>query len=489
FWALAGVLVLLFWLGWWLRKRSHQPASSNEENDEQEEREGEDADDERGLIRIVTERIRWPEQNLVHRSKVDELVGDLLCTFKQLFSNTFLPVLQPAIKLGSTFEGWSPQEDDAVYCLLVPLEAPRGHTFHLELGPEGEMPARNSRIRVEVECCCRRQWQAEYTLCFLHQPAIRRIHTPSLLHTLCTDSYLDVMKTVHFFRRFVDFFCSVMPQSHHCRIEVLPFSRSFKLQLTTASGRPLFVEIIFGVRQGNSDIFLSSQSTEDDSTPSTTWTESYAVAEAKFFSIIARQAPQDSFHLKCLQLFARIELGRVLSTDILKTVVMHLLTIIPMSGWRRRDFLKRLADILQYLHYCIKEKSLNHFFFGNENVPEEIILLPSFRRAEPYNLLYHLVDNPAAQNEVLHDFSLVLPPAVGVGSTFEGWSPREEDAVYHLLVPLHPLLGHAFRLDLGTVEEMLARDSCLCMVLQCTCMGERLVENMLCFLHHSEDAV
>ncbi|KAK4822468.1 hypothetical protein QYF61_015474 [Mycteria americana] len=59
-------------------------------------------------------------------------------------------------------------------------------------------------------------------------------------------------------------------------------------------------------------------------------------------------------------------------------------------------------------------------------------------------------------------------PAVRVGSAFEGWSPHEDDAVYQLLVPLHPLLGYAFHLDLGTVEEMPARDSCICMEMERT---------------------
>ncbi|NXI74703.1 IPIL1 protein, partial [Anseranas semipalmata] len=65
---------------------------------------------------------------------VDELVRDLLHAFGLLSPNTFFPVLQPAIGVGSAFEGWSPSEEDAVYRLLVPLKAPVGHVFHLEMG-------------------------------------------------------------------------------------------------------------------------------------------------------------------------------------------------------------------------------------------------------------------------------------------------------------------------------------------------------------------
>lgn len=37
------------------------------------------------------------------------------------------------------------------------------------------------------------------------------------------------------------------------------------------------------------------------------------------------------------------------------------------------------------------------------------------------------------------------------------------------------------------MEELLARDSCVRVELECTCMREQLVENVLCFLHHPEE--
>ena len=73
-------------------------------------------------------------------------------------------------------------------------------------------------------------------------------------------------------------------------------------------------------------------------TSSTTRPENCAVAELNFFRHTARQAPHDSLHLKCLQLCARILVGTGFSTYTLKTAVMHLLTTIPLSGWRRRDY-------------------------------------------------------------------------------------------------------------------------------------------------------
>lgn len=429
FWAVAGGLALLFALCWWLRKRSREPephssSSSEEESsssdsepvedeededeDEEEESEGEDFDDASDNSRRIAERIQWPVQNLDYRSRmVEDLVGNLLYAIHTYSSNPFFPVVPSAIKVGSTFEGWSPREDDAVYRLLVPLRPPRGHIFHLELGTAGEMPLSDSRVRVELVCTCSGEERVENMLCFLHHPQVelRRIQDPSLLDTLCTGPYLDVQKTAQWFQDCVSSFWSFVPQARRYKLNVLPSERFCKmLLLRKASRRTLFIEIMFGVRRGDSDIFLSSQRAQHIITQSTTWVDSYAVAEMKFFRNFARQSPPNSFHLKCLQLCARISQDTAFSTYALKTVFMHLLTIRPPTAWRRKYFLLRLQDIMMYLRACLMERRLYDFFFGNNNVPQEILLPPAFETAEPPNLFQHLAQDPAAHAEALREF-------------------------------------------------------------------------------------
>ncbi|KFQ43823.1 Inositol 1,4,5-trisphosphate receptor-interacting protein-like 1, partial [Nestor notabilis] len=228
---------------------------------------------------------------------------DLLHACQEQLGSSFFPVLEQAIGVDSAFEGWSPHEDDAVYHLLVPLKPPRGHAFHLEVGIAGQVLATDSCIRVEQVCTCTTEQVAQDMLCFLHHPeeVLRKNQEPSLLHTLCTSSYLDVQKTACWFQDLVKFAWRLVPQSRHYSMKVLPSCRSCKLQFTDTSGRTLLVEMMFGVQQGDSDIFVSSQDTEAFFTPSTTWSFSYAVAEAKFFWLMARQVPPDSFHLNCLQ--------------------------------------------------------------------------------------------------------------------------------------------------------------------------------------------
>ncbi|NXG26731.1 IPIL1 protein, partial [Grallaria varia] len=145
---------------------------------------------------------------------------------------------------------------------------------------------------------------------------------------------------------------------------------------------------------------------EDFIPPSTTWLETFAVAEAMFFQHIAKRAPRHSCYLKCLQLCARI----LESTDFshnyaMKTVVMHLLTLIPLPAWCHRDFLMRLDDIMQYVNCCLEEKRLNHFFFANEDMPKEINLPPAFQISQPLNLFQKLAQDPDAQDVAWLEFN------------------------------------------------------------------------------------
>ncbi|KAM6274492.1 LOW QUALITY PROTEIN: inositol 1,4,5-trisphosphate receptor-interacting protein-like 1 [Porphyrio hochstetteri] len=198
---------------------------------------------------------------------------------------------------------------------------------------------------MDLECTCTNEQLVGNMLCFLHhsEEELKRNQGPSLLHTLCTGSYLDLQKTVCCLQTFVSLAWVVLLQSRRFHMKLLPSSCSCKLQLKNASKRT-FVDIMCGVQQGDSDVFVSSKSTEDSFTSNITWPETYAVAEVKFFRCMARQGVWDTFRLKCLQLCARILVGTGFSIFAFKAAVMPLLTTIP-SGWRRKHFLLQLLDI------------------------------------------------------------------------------------------------------------------------------------------------
>ncbi|NXL96029.1 IPIL1 protein, partial [Alectura lathami] len=337
---------------------------------------------------------------------VTVLMDNFARAFGHGSSGHFYPVVQQAIGVDSAFEGWSPHAEGVVYRVFVPLSAPAGHVFHLEPDTGAELPGRNFRVRVELECTCvRGQLGDNSMLCFLHHPKeeLSRKQEPSLLDTLCTGPYLDVEKTAHWLSRSVRAEWLLSPESHHGHLTPVPCSRSCKMQLSPGK-ESLVVEVLFGVQRGDSDVFVSSQQpTGVHFVPSTTWHESYAVAEANFFRQVARQAPQDSWHCQCLQLLTCIAAGTGFSTYALKTVVMHLLNSGPLSRWGRRDFLQRMLDILDYLSSSVDKKRLDHFVVGNQRLPREMGLLPDLRRLEPPNLFQHLARDRRAHREALRD--------------------------------------------------------------------------------------
>ncbi|XP_027757719.1 inositol 1,4,5-trisphosphate receptor-interacting protein-like 1 [Empidonax traillii] len=339
------------------------------------------------LCRIIEERIRWPV--LDRGCTVTDLIDGITRAFGNRFANHSYPVPQRAIGVGSAFEGWSPCKEDVVYRVLVPLNPPTGHAFHLEPDTAGKMPGKYFCVHVQQ----------------VHNPEekLRRNEELSLLYNLCTGSYLDVEKTTQWFYLLMKANWLLLSQSYHWHLKLIPSSRSCKFSLTKGA-ESLQVEVLFGVQRGDSDIYVSSQPTEALFTPSTVWMETYAVAEMKFFRHIAQQVPRDSCHLKCLQLLARALEGRAFSTYILKTVVMHLLNTIPVSQWCRRDFLQRLVDSLDYLCCSLQKKQLYSFVIGNQRIPGEINLPPDLRKVKPPNLFWHLTQDPEAHTEAMQEY-------------------------------------------------------------------------------------
>ncbi|XP_047904134.2 inositol 1,4,5-trisphosphate receptor-interacting protein-like 1 [Anser cygnoides] len=267
-WTLADLLVLLFGLCRWLRKRSRelgsrskQGSSTRKKEDDGDADQDGDSDDIWELGKVWDDRTQWPAPYMADKCKmVEELVDELLGACRGLsMICPFKPQLQPAIGVGCLYEGWSAREDNVLYRLLVPLRPPPGHTFHPELGTVGKTAKRNPALRVELECACVREQLVGDMLCFLHHPEdeLSRRQEPSLLRTLCTGSYLNVEETTRWFQALVKAAWELLPQSRRCRLTVLPSRRSCKIKLVNASKSTLSIEITLGVQIDGSGTFLS----------------------------------------------------------------------------------------------------------------------------------------------------------------------------------------------------------------------------------------
>uniref|UniRef100_A0A8B9BJ06 Mab-21-like HhH/H2TH-like domain-containing protein n=1 Tax=Anser brachyrhynchus TaxID=132585 RepID=A0A8B9BJ06_9AVES len=267
-WTLVDLLVLIFGLCHWLRRRRRGPGSSSKhgssirkEEDNDDADQDSDFDDTWDLGRVWVDSTQWPAPYMADKCKVvEELVEELLGACQGLSRNClFNPWLQPAIGVGCLYKGWSAWEDNILYRLLMPLRPPPRHAFHPELGAEGETPARKPGLRVELECACVREQLVGDMLCFLHHPEdeLRRRQEPSLLRTLCTNSYLNVEKTTRWFQALVKAAWELLPQSHHCRLTVLPSCHYCKINLASVSESTLSIEFTLRVQIDGSDCFLS----------------------------------------------------------------------------------------------------------------------------------------------------------------------------------------------------------------------------------------
>uniref|UniRef100_A0A493TJ04 Inositol 1,4,5-trisphosphate receptor-interacting protein-like 1 n=1 Tax=Anas platyrhynchos platyrhynchos TaxID=8840 RepID=A0A493TJ04_ANAPP len=258
FWVLTGEIVLFFVLCRMLMKFCHKRRSrtkkgiSRRKDDDSEE----DPSDILDARRFVSKYLQRPVRNLGGMCKVvEELVNNLLAACQGLPRNEFMPQLQPAIVVGSTS---GPTERDTIYRLLVPLNPPPGHAFHLELGTEGERLARNSCLRMELQCMCTRERMLGDVLCFLHHPEHElKDQDPNLLDTLCCGSYLDAWKAAKWLQELVSEAWGAVPQSAQLQLTMLPSTRFCQFMLTNASNKSLSIELMLGVKRDDSDTYLT----------------------------------------------------------------------------------------------------------------------------------------------------------------------------------------------------------------------------------------
>lgn len=407
-WTFAGLLVLLLavWFMW--RKRGCEAEISSEEEKEKEKEEVEEEEEEiwaYDLRWLLDERIQWPVHDLqTGCNRTMALIDSFTSIIGRALAGTFYPVLQQAIGFGSAFEGWTAREEEILYRVLIPLSPPIGHTFHLEHDTDQQKPGRNFRVRVELECSCPEENEGVNLLCFLHHPDVVRRSTrqPNLLDSLCTGFYLDVHKIVLWFCALVRASWRRLPQSRSWHLVLQASARSCNLRLNN-NQESFLVKVLFGVQRHTSDIFITSRP-RGAQTPSTMWPETYAIAETKFFTHMARQTPQDSSHLKCLQLLARVLAHKDFPFHSVKTIIMQMLNTVPVSRWHRRYFLLQLSDALEQLHLSLKEKHLDHFILGNQRLPEEIRLPQDVQRARPPNLFYALIQDPDAHSQAMQAY-------------------------------------------------------------------------------------
>ncbi|XP_078415289.1 inositol 1,4,5-trisphosphate receptor-interacting protein-like 2 [Cetorhinus maximus] len=123
--------------------------------------------------------------------------------------------------------------------------------------------------------------------------------------------------------------------------------------------------------------------------------------EQKFLNWLKVQTPNNSCHLKCLQIMKALrdvgckEFGQqfsiqwnmILCSYNMKTALFHLLLKGPLEAWDEKFLMERLEDLVRFWRERLQKQELMHFFLGNKNVPDFLTVPRKIKEALPVNLL------------------------------------------------------------------------------------------------------
>ncbi|KAI1243635.1 hypothetical protein IHE44_0001268, partial [Lamprotornis superbus] len=245
---------------------------------------------------------------------------------------TFFPVLQGAIGFGSAFEGWTAHEEEEVPCAR--------HTFHLEWDTDEQRPGGNFHICMELECSCLREQPSVNLLCLLHhcphvQPPGHPVHQ---LLPRCEENCPLVLCTGEI--NLVAF----VP------VTQLAFSAAaLQMLLKTQADqrrRKLLARCLGHLCE---QLALRGPHPKHNT---------YALrGRDQVLQVHGQAGPQDSSHLKYLQLFAGVPVHKDFSVYYIKTIVMLLLSTVPVPRWHRRYFMLQLSDSLELLWLSLKRNT------------------------------------------------------------------------------------------------------------------------------------
>ncbi|XP_037662792.1 inositol 1,4,5-trisphosphate receptor-interacting protein-like 1 [Choloepus didactylus] len=351
---------------------------------------------------------------------VESFVDDLIEACRVLSRREAHPQLEDCLGIGAAFEKWGTLQDTQKFDILVPIVPPQGTMFILEMR-DLALGRRCGSVLLELGCMCKREKLLGDVLCLVHH---QRDHSvaldkcgSSIKAALCTGSHLDVCKTVQWFRNMVGKAWALLAHKYDFKLSLPPSTTSCKLRLDYRSGRSLLISLVLGVQREDTLVYLMSQAPDQEQLTTVDWPESFAVCEHLFLKLVGRFAPENTCHLKCLQIilslqdFPRSSPGAshpILTAYHFKTILMHLLLQLPLTEWRHGLLAQRLQDVLWFLGRSLQQRSLHHFLIGNACLPLTIPIPKTFRNAKPVNLFQHLVLSPGAHSQAVEEFHQLL---------------------------------------------------------------------------------
>ncbi|XP_043940145.1 inositol 1,4,5-trisphosphate receptor-interacting protein-like 1 [Protopterus annectens] len=394
-----------------------------------DEEDDDDDEVEQACQRSFTQLVSFPDRTVLesfYKMHIRSTMQDItrMCEFVEGFTDILLVgcrslcqkdygiFLEDCTGVGSMFEKWGSKRE-VTFDLLVPLLPPEGYVFKPEeMHPEFPPEKRGyRRIAVHSGCMCNRTEILADVLCLIHgKDKFHLGEKPedSLETCLCTDAYLDTEKVLKWMRALL--LASWEQISHKYDFKVtFPSAALCILKLAYRTGRHIYINIIPAVRCRDTDVCFVTLNFGIHQ-PRVYWLESFALLEHQFLKGIARSLPEDSCHIKCLQILTYLNerhspsKASVLTSYHIKTALMHLLLVHSPEKWQSQWITQRLRDVVRYFSCCLDEKRLYHFMTGNRSLMTKFDIPSDFQDTEPVNLFRAFVLDHAAYRNALAEF-------------------------------------------------------------------------------------
>lgn len=362
---------------------------------------------------------------------VEGFADDLLEALRSSSDRDADMEVEDCLGVGSAFEAW--RVSRPLTCdLVVPFVPPEpyGFQFRLWCDPPGDTPPDMQgcgRIAVTrtreggPDCLCGTADLGEDMLCLLHgkndrpRPGDGADDADDLL-CLKNTPYLAKDQVMKWFQISVTKAWGRISHKYEFELTFRNLDAPGALKVRFRSGRVIMLNITPVVQFEDTDAyFVSHFPSENGSCSDTYWSLSFAVYEKNLLKLLAKGLPENSCHVRCLQILSFLHKKQegltgksALTSYHLKTALLHLLLGTRASAWRGEDLELRLRDVTGFLEKSLQEKRLCHVLVGNARVPREIGLPEMFRAAEPVNLFRPLVLRRHLYTKTLEHFQEML---------------------------------------------------------------------------------
>ncbi|KAM4635893.1 inositol 1,4,5-trisphosphate receptor-interacting protein [Discoglossus pictus] len=359
------------------------------------------------------------------REFVEGFADDVLEALRSVCNRDADMEVEDSVCVGSMYENW--RVNKPLVCdLIVPFAPPEPYQFRYQPWVTDHcIPPGYGIIRVSgpddepAGCVCDKTKLGEDMLCLLHNPTNKtKINTKVDLLCSKDTNILDTDQVMKWFQTAVTKAWTKISHKYEFDLSFSHLDSPGALRVKFKSGKVIHFNITPVVQYEDSDLYFMSHVPNSSVSSSTIWILSFAVYERRFLKNVAKNLPDNSCHLSCLQIMSFLHSKQFhitgpsgLTSYHLKTVLLHLLLTRPVSDWDNLMLEERLRDMFKFLEKCLLEKKLPHFMVGNSKLPQSVNIPDEFRFAEPLNLFRSFVLNRELYQKTMSMFYEMLKNA------------------------------------------------------------------------------